>query len=99
MYSQVGKFIQLFTTFLGGFVIALIKGWLLSLVLMASIPPMVVSGALMTIAVSKMASLGQAAYAQAGVAVEEIIGSIRTVCNFPNFRLPSKIGIHVALNA
>ncbi|KAL5718616.1 ABC-type xenobiotic transporter [Ranunculus cassubicifolius] len=80
--EKVGKFIQLFTTFLGGFVIALIKGWLLALVLMASIPPMVISGALMTIAISKMASIGQAAYAQASVIVEETMGSIRTVASF-----------------
>lgn len=76
---QVGKFIQLVSTFVGGFVIAFIKGWLLTLVMMSSIPPMVVSGAAMAIIISKMASRGQTAYAKAANIVEQTFGSIRTV--------------------
>lgn len=60
--------------------IAFVQGWLLTLVMLASIPPIVVAGAAMTIMVSKMASRGQTAYAAAGVVVEQTIGSIRTVC-------------------
>ncbi|KAF5185299.1 Abc transporter b family member, partial [Thalictrum thalictroides] len=78
MGEKVGKFIQLFATFIGGFVIAFIKGWLLTLVMLASIPPLAISGALMSIAVTKMASRGQAAYSQAAIVVEQTIGSIRT---------------------
>ncbi|KAI3838297.1 hypothetical protein MKW92_036361 [Papaver armeniacum] len=44
MGEKVGKFIQLIATFIGGFVIAFIKGWLLTLVMLTSIPPMVASG-------------------------------------------------------
>lgn len=76
---QVGKFIQLFATFIGGFVVAFIKGWLLTLVMLSSIPPLAISGALMTVVISKMASRGQDAYSQAAVVVEQTIGSIRTV--------------------
>ncbi|PIA60696.1 hypothetical protein AQUCO_00300306v1 [Aquilegia coerulea] len=82
MGEKVGKFIQLFATFIGGFVIAFIKGWLLTLVMLASIPPLAISGALMSIAVTKMASRGQAAYSQAAIVVEQTIGSIRTVVSF-----------------
>ncbi|KAJ0081777.1 hypothetical protein Patl1_10088 [Pistacia atlantica] len=41
MGEKVGKFIQLISTFLGGFVIAFIKGWLLALVLLSSIPAVI----------------------------------------------------------
>ncbi|KAJ8650270.1 hypothetical protein MRB53_003293 [Persea americana] len=82
MGEKVGKFIQLVSTFIGGFVIAFVQGWLLTLVMLASIPPIVVAGAAMTIMVSKMASRGQTAYAAAGVVVEQTIGSIRTVASF-----------------
>lgn len=76
---QVGKFIQLLATFVGGFVIAFIQGWLLTLVMLTSIPLLVVSGAIMSIVLSKMASRGQDAYAKAATVVEQTIGSIRTV--------------------
>ncbi|OVA13521.1 ABC transporter [Macleaya cordata] len=82
MGEKVGKFIQLISTFVGGFVIAFIKGWLLTLVMLTSIPPLVMAGAAMSIVISKMASRGQAAYSQAGNVVEQTIGSIRTVASF-----------------
>ncbi|PIA26000.1 hypothetical protein AQUCO_10200049v1 [Aquilegia coerulea] len=78
MGEKVGKFMQLFTTFIGGFVIAFMKGWFLTLLMLTSIPPIVISGALMTNAVSKMASRREAAYLQAGVIVEQTISSIKT---------------------
>ncbi|KAF9613659.1 hypothetical protein IFM89_009547 [Coptis chinensis] len=73
MGEKVGKFIQLFSTFTGGFTIAFTKGWLLTLVLLSSIPLLVISGALMAIVVSKMASRGQAAYSQAGIVYEKYL--------------------------
>jgi ABC-type multidrug transport system fused ATPase/permease subunit len=76
---QVGKFIQLVVTFFGGFIVAFAQGWLLTLVMMATIPPLVMAGAVMSNVVAKMASLGQAAYAESSVVVEQTIGSIRTV--------------------
>ncbi|KAF6167198.1 hypothetical protein GIB67_029836 [Kingdonia uniflora] len=82
MGEKVGKFIQLVSTFIAGFVIAFIKGWLLTLVMLSSIPPLVISGAVMAIFISKMSSKGQAAYSQAGIIVEQTIGSIRTVASF-----------------
>ncbi|GFP93633.1 ABC transporter b family member 4 [Phtheirospermum japonicum] len=82
MGEKVGKFIQLLATFVGGFVIAFLKGWLLMLVMLTSIPMLVISGALMSDAFSKMASQSQNAYAKAAVVVEQTIGSIRTVTSF-----------------
>ncbi|KZV40214.1 hypothetical protein F511_27600 [Dorcoceras hygrometricum] len=82
MGEKVGKCIQLVATFLGGFVIAFIKGWLLTLVMLSSIPPLVLSGGVMSIVLARMASSGQKAYAKAATLVEQTIGSIRTVASF-----------------
>ena len=78
-FWQVGKFIQLMSTFLGGFIIAFARGWLLSLVLLSSIPLLVISGGAMAIFMSRMSSRGQLAYAEAGNVVEQTVGAIRTV--------------------
>ncbi|KAI4384908.1 hypothetical protein MLD38_002993 [Melastoma candidum] len=86
MGEKVGKFIQLVSTFTGGFVIAFLKGWLLTLVMLTSIPLLVVSGATMALIISKMASRGQSAYAKAANVVEQTIGSIRTVASFTGER-------------
>ncbi|KAI3440971.1 uncharacterized protein J3R85_003011 [Psidium guajava] len=87
MGEKVGKFIQLMSTFIGGFIISFIKGWLLTLVMLSSIPPIVVSGGLMSLIIAKMASRGQSAYAKAANAVEQTIGSIRTVASFTGEKL------------
>nr|KYP57752.1 ABC transporter B family member 4 [Cajanus cajan] len=82
MGEKVGKFIQYVACFFGGIVIAFINGWLLSLVLLSSLPLLVLSGSIMSIAFAKMASRGQAAYSEAATVVERTIGSIRTVASF-----------------
>ncbi|KAE8697225.1 ABC transporter B family member 12 [Hibiscus syriacus] len=79
MGEKVGKFLQLISTFFGGFVIALVKGWLLILVMLSSIPLVVLSGGTIAIMISKMATRGQNAYAKAATVVEQTIGSIRPV--------------------
>ncbi|KAF3524829.1 hypothetical protein F2Q69_00049730 [Brassica cretica] len=82
MGEKVGKAIQLISTFIGGFVIAFAEGWLLTLVMVSSIPLLVMSGAALAIVISKMASRGQTSYAKAAVVVEQTVGSIRTVASF-----------------
>ncbi|PON39304.1 ABC transporter [Trema orientale] len=82
MGEKVGKFLQLVSTFLGGIVIAFIRGWLLTLVLASSIPLLVAAGAVMSVVISKMASHGQTAYAKAANVVDQTISSIRTVASF-----------------
>ncbi|KAA8528153.1 hypothetical protein F0562_035596 [Nyssa sinensis] len=82
MGEKVGKFIQTVVAFFGGFVIAFIKGWLLTLVLASSIPPLIISAAAMTILLAKLTSRGQTAYSVAATVVEQTIGSIRTVASF-----------------
>ncbi|KAJ9171650.1 hypothetical protein P3X46_014986 [Hevea brasiliensis] len=82
MGEKVGKFLQLLSTFVGGFAVAFIKGWLLTIVLLSSIPLLVLAGASMSITIARMASRGQNAYAKAATVVEQTIGSIRTVSSF-----------------
>ncbi|KAG2697841.1 hypothetical protein I3760_07G123900 [Carya illinoinensis] len=82
MGEKVGKFIQLISTFIGGFIIAFVRGWLLALVLCSAIPLLVTAGATVAIAISKMTSQGQGAYAKAANVVEQTIGGIRTVASF-----------------
>ncbi|GAB4826504.1 hypothetical protein Ancab_033400 [Ancistrocladus abbreviatus] len=82
MGEKVAKFIQLMGNFVGGFVIAFLRGWLLALVLIASIPALVIAGGIMAIIMTKMASRAQMAYAEAGNVVEQTVGVIRMVASF-----------------
>ncbi|KAJ1377927.1 P-loop containing nucleoside triphosphate hydrolase [Sesbania bispinosa] len=82
MGEKVGKFIQLVSTFFGGFVIAFTKGWQLCIVLLACIPCIVIVGGIMSMMMAKMSSRGQAAYAEAGNVVQQTVGAIRTVASF-----------------
>ncbi|KAF5198734.1 Abc transporter b family member [Thalictrum thalictroides] len=86
MGEKVGKSIQLMASFIGGFLVAFFKGWLLVLVLMSAVPFLVLCGASMSIIVNRLATRGQAAYAEAGAIVEQTIGSIRTVASFTGER-------------
>ncbi|ESW26477.1 hypothetical protein PHAVU_003G122700 [Phaseolus vulgaris] len=82
MGEKLGKFIQNVSSFLGAIALAFTKGWLLSLVLLSSVPLLVLSGSMMSLAFAKMASRGQEAYSEAATVVEQTIGSIRTVASF-----------------
>ena len=75
----MGQFIQFVATFIGAFVISFTKGWLLTVVMLSSIPLVVLSGAMMSLVIAKASSTGQAAYSKSASVVEQTIGSIRTV--------------------
>ncbi|KAG2600074.1 ABC transporter B family member 9-like isoform X1 [Panicum virgatum] len=80
--EKVGKFQQLIATFVGGFVIAFVKGWILSLVMLACIPPIVVAGGVVSKMLSRISSKGQTSYDDAGNVVEQTLGNIKTVVSF-----------------
>uniref|UniRef100_A0A0E0FRQ0 MDR-like ABC transporter n=1 Tax=Oryza nivara TaxID=4536 RepID=A0A0E0FRQ0_ORYNI len=80
--EKVGKFLQLVATFAGGFVVAFVKGWLLSLVMLACIPPVVIAGGAVSKMLAKISSKGQASYSDAANVVEQTIGAIKTVVSF-----------------
>ena len=71
--------IQLISTFFGGFIVAFVRGWLLALVMLSSIPPVAVAGAIVSRMMTKLSSRMQAKYGDAGDIVEQTIGTIRTV--------------------
>lgn len=75
-------FVHFFATFLGSLILALVVGWQLALVSMASHPiTFVVIGAVAVIT-SRIAKREMEAYAKAGVIAEEAFGAIRTVVSF-----------------
>ncbi|KAG8086290.1 hypothetical protein GUJ93_ZPchr0010g10585 [Zizania palustris] len=80
--EKVGKFIQLTATFVGGFVVSFSKGWLLSCVMLSSIPPVLIAGATMSWVISNLSTQGQSKNNESGNVVEQTIGAIRTVASF-----------------
>ncbi|KAH9613320.1 hypothetical protein KSS87_021170, partial [Heliosperma pusillum] len=82
MGEKVGQFIQLISTFVSGFVIAFIKGWRLTAVMLSVLPVIILAGAVMTIFISEVATKGQTSYNKAAIVAEQTIGSIRTVASF-----------------
>ncbi|CAA0832375.1 ABC transporter B family member 9 [Striga hermonthica] len=90
MGEKVGKFIQNMSTFFGGFLLAFVKGWRLAIVLFATIPVLVAAAACVSIIISKMATRGQIAYAEAGNVVEQTVGAIRTVASYTGEKTASE---------
>uniref|UniRef100_A0A8R7P8S3 ABC transporter B family member 4 n=3 Tax=Triticum urartu TaxID=4572 RepID=A0A8R7P8S3_TRIUA len=80
--EKVGKFQQLVGTFVGGFIVGFVKGWLLSLVMLACIPLVVITGAVVAKLLFTISSRGQASYSNAGNVVEQTISAMRTVVSF-----------------
>uniref|UniRef100_A0ACD5ZNS6 Uncharacterized protein n=1 Tax=Avena sativa TaxID=4498 RepID=A0ACD5ZNS6_AVESA len=80
--EKVGKFLQLVSSFIGGFVVAFVNGWLLSLVMLASIPPVVIAVGAVAKVISTISSKGQGSYNDADNVVEQSIGAIKTVASF-----------------
>ncbi|CAN6445520.1 unnamed protein product [Victoria cruziana] len=80
--EKVGKFVQLMSTFLGGFLIAFMKGWLLSLIMLSGIPPVVFDGVAIAWLISKISAHGQKAYKEVSIIVGQTAGSIRMVASF-----------------
>ncbi|KAG2591011.1 hypothetical protein PVAP13_5NG450640 [Panicum virgatum] len=80
--EKVGKFQQLIATFIGGFVIAFVKGWLLSLVMLACIPPVAIVVGIVSKMFSRISSKRQTSYSDAGNVVEQTLGNIKTVVSF-----------------
>ncbi|CAM8985498.1 unnamed protein product [Rhodiola kirilowii] len=86
MGEKVGRSVQMVATFVGGFIVAFYQGWFLTAALLSSVPPIVFTGAVMMILVTKLSGHGQTAYSQASTVVEQTFGSIRTVGSFTGER-------------
>ncbi|XP_077454041.1 ATP-dependent translocase ABCB1-like [Stigmatopora argus] len=80
--EQIGLFIQSLSTFVFSFVVSLIKGWKLTLVILAVCPLLGLTAALFSQMVTSFTTKEQAAYAKAGAVAEEVLSAIRTVFAF-----------------
>ncbi|XP_068612440.1 bile salt export pump [Brachionichthys hirsutus] len=80
--DQVAIFLQRFTTFVCGFCIGFVKGWKLTLVIVAASPLIGVGAGLMALFVAKLTGMELQAYAKAGAVADEVLASIRTVAAF-----------------
>ncbi|XP_061745307.1 bile salt export pump [Nerophis ophidion] len=80
--DQVAIFLQRFTTFVCGFCVGFVKGWKLTLVIVAASPLIGVGAGLMALFVAKLTGMELQAYAKAGAIADEVLSSIRTVAAF-----------------
>ncbi|XP_071320644.1 bile salt export pump-like [Trachinotus anak] len=80
--DQVAIFLQRFTTFVCGFCIGFVKGWKLTLVIVAASPLIGIGAGFMALFVAKLTGLELQAYAKAGAVADEVLSSIRTVAAF-----------------
>ncbi|NXO70839.1 MDR1 protein, partial [Phainopepla nitens] len=80
--DKIGLLVQALTTFVTGFIVGLIRGWKLTLVILAVSPVLGLSAALWAKVLSAFTDKEQAAYAKAGAVAEEVLAAIRTVIAF-----------------
>ncbi|XP_049995746.1 phosphatidylcholine translocator ABCB4 [Alexandromys fortis] len=108
--DKVGMFFQAIATFFAGFIVGFLRGWKLTLVIMAISPILGLSTAVWAKILSTFSDKELAAYAKAGAVAEEALGAIRTVIAFggqnkeleryqKHLENAKKIGIKKAISA
>ncbi|XP_036102172.1 phosphatidylcholine translocator ABCB4 isoform X7 [Molossus molossus] len=108
--DKVGMFFQAVATFFAGFIVGFMRGWKLTLVIMAISPILGLSAAVWAKILSAFSDKELAAYAKAGAVAEEALGAIRTVIAFggqkkeleryqKHLENAKKIGIKKAISA
>ncbi|CEP14859.1 hypothetical protein [Parasitella parasitica] len=80
--EKAGLLISLFAQFVGGFVVAFVKGWRMALVLLVAVPLLGVSGALMARFFGKYTKESQDSCAESGAIAEQAFQYIKTVYSF-----------------
>ncbi|XP_072707607.1 ATP-dependent translocase ABCB1 isoform X2 [Ciconia boyciana] len=80
--DKIGLLVQSLTTFITGFIVGLIRGWKLTLVILAVSPVLGLSAAIWAKVLSAFTDKEQAAYAKAGAVAEEVLAAVRTVIAF-----------------
>ncbi|KAJ2849367.1 hypothetical protein IWW36_002683 [Coemansia brasiliensis] len=74
--------LQYVTTFLAGLILAFTRGWRMTLVVLAVLPLLAGSAALMGVLLAKDTAGGQDAYSEAGGVASEVLSSIKTIMAF-----------------
>lgn len=80
--EKVGIFIMFQVAFISSIIVAFVKGWLLALVCLVSLPVTLLSVGIVGILTSKLSKKEAEAYAIAGGIAEEAFAAIRTVVAF-----------------
>ncbi|CAF0897005.1 unnamed protein product [Brachionus calyciflorus] len=80
--DKFGNAIQFLSTSIAGLIIGFIRGWELTLVILAISPILVICAAFFTKMVAKLTKNELKSYAKAGAVADEVISSIRTVVAF-----------------
>ncbi|XP_051576241.1 ATP-dependent translocase ABCB1-like isoform X2 [Myxocyprinus asiaticus] len=80
--DKLGMLIQSLTTFITGIIIGFVKGWKLTLVILAVSPLLGISAAIIGKVMTSFTSMEQTSYAKAGAVAEEVLSAIRTVFAF-----------------
>ncbi|CAF4430037.1 unnamed protein product [Rotaria sp. Silwood2] len=80
--NKFGSVIEILITFMSCIIIGFIKGWKLSLVILAFAPIIFVTLAILFRIVTEMTVIELKAYGKAGTVAEEVISSIRTVLSY-----------------
>ncbi|KAM9852100.1 ATP-dependent translocase ABCB1 [Aulostomus maculatus] len=80
--DKVAMLVQAISTFLTALIIGFVKGWKLTLVILAVSPILGICAGLFSKVLTAFTSKEQTAYAKAGAVAEEVLSSIRTVFAF-----------------
>ncbi|KAI8991707.1 P-loop containing nucleoside triphosphate hydrolase protein [Mycotypha africana] len=80
--EKFGLLVTLIAQFVGGFVVAFIKGWQVAVMILAVVPLLIGLGRTMVYFITKYAIRTQTAYAGAGSVAEQAFQAIRTVYAF-----------------
>ncbi|KAI8643420.1 P-loop containing nucleoside triphosphate hydrolase protein [Parasitella parasitica] len=80
--EKAGLLISFFAQFVGGFVVAFVKGWQMALVLLVAVPLLGVSGSMMAHFLSRYAKESQDSFAESGAIAEQAFQYIKTVYSF-----------------
>lgn len=80
--EKVPSIVSYVTVFIGGFVVAFVRGWKMALVILSVFPLLMGAGALMGTLLSKATTEGQESYSKAGAVAQEALQSVRTVQAF-----------------
>ncbi|XP_037033409.1 ATP-dependent translocase ABCB1-like isoform X2 [Bradysia coprophila] len=80
--EKVVMFAHFMVAFIGSIILALVRGWQLALVCMASLPVTFIVVGIVAMITGKLAKKEMSAYAKAGAVAEEVFGAIRTVVGF-----------------
>eukprot|EP00727_Mastigamoeba_balamuthi_P009542 m51a1_g521 hypothetical protein (1324) ;mRNA; r:334642-338749 len=80
--EKVGMLVQCLATFCTGWTIGFVKGWKMTLVMLATVPVLVAVVAALMSVFRGLVSKAQVFYGRAGQVAEEALGSVRTVYAF-----------------